>query len=310
MRGSAQAVQRGDRIGRIERIGDHAARPLLMRPALALLPLLALLFALLVWPFAHLAVQSLLPTGGILDAAGGRRGFSLANYAQIVGDPLYRGEAVHSLVLSFAVAAASVVLCLAPAWVMARREFLGKRLLRALLTLPMSFSGIIVGFLAVIMLGRIGFLPRMLERLTGRDLLAGAAYQLTGLVIAYVYFEIPRATLSLESSLRNFDFQLLAASATLGAGRWQRLRHVLLPGLWPALLSTFAITFCVSMGSFGVALILSRRFSLLPLEIYQQLTGFLDTGLAAAMGVVLVAISFTLNYGLRALAERRTGSDA
>lgn len=305
MSGSAPAEQRAERI---ERIGDHAARPL--RPALALLPLLALLFALLVWPFAHLAVQSLLPTGGILDAAGGRRGFSLANYAQIVGDPLYRGETVHSLVLSFAVAAASVVLCLAPAWVMARREFLGKRLLRALLTLPMSFSGIIVGFLAVIMLGRIGFLPRMLERLTGRDFLAGAAYQLTGLVIAYVYFEIPRATLSLESSLRNFDFQLLAASATLGAGRWQRLRYVLLPGLWPALLSTFAITFCVSMGSFGVALILSKRFSLLPLEIYQQLTGFLDTGLAAAMGVVLVAVSFTVNYGLRALAERRTGSDA
>ncbi|HVT58210.1 MAG TPA: ABC transporter permease subunit [Thermoanaerobaculia bacterium] len=284
-----------------------------MRRRLALLPLAALLFALLVWPFVHLAVESVLPRGGILDAGGGpgghRPGFSLANYGQIVRDPLYRGEAIHSLVLSVAVAAASIVLCLAPAWVLVRREFFGKRLLRALLTLPMSFSGIIVGFLGVIMLGRIGFVPRLLERLTGRDYLAGAAYQLTGLVIAYVYFEIPRATLALESSLRKFDFRLLAASATLGAGRWQRLRYVLLPGLWPALLSTFAVTFCVSMGSFGVALILAKRFSVLPLEIYQQLTGFLNSGLAAAMGVALVAVSFTVNYGLRAVAERRRGAD-
>src|SRR5262249_15275558 len=155
-------------------------------------------------------------------------------------------------------------------------------------------SGIIVGFLIIVMLGRNGFVPRFLEAVTGHALFSGWSYQLGGLVAAYIYFEIPRATLTLESSLKKFDFQLEAAAKSLGAIRWQRFFYVILPLLWPALLSTFAVTFSVSLGSFGVALIIARRFSVLPLELYSQLVGFLNFGLAAAMGVVLMAISFAI----------------
>lgn len=225
-------------------------------------------------------------------------GVTVANYVRIVMDSRYRDALLHSVGLSFLVAAASIGICLAPAWLFVRREFFGKRLIRALFALPMSFSGVIVGFLVVIMLGRIGFVPRMFEALFGSSFLSGAAYQFSGLLIAYVYFEIPRATLTLESALRKFDFQLEAAARSLGADRWQRLFLVVLPLLWPALISTFALTFCVSLGSFGVALIVSRRFSVLPLEIFQEYTGFLNHEQAAAMAVTLVAIAFAVNYSL------------
>jgi putative spermidine/putrescine transport system permease protein len=263
------------------------------------LPLVALVFALLVYPLALLAAQSVRPGAGILDAPRDARGLSLANYLLVVADADYRTAYLHSIVLSLGVALASTLLCLPSAWLFARRDFPGKRLARALFTLPMSFSGVIVGFLAILMLGRIGFLPQLLERLTGRPLLSGIAYQFAGLVAAYVYFEVPRATLTLEAALRKFDVRLDAAARTLGAGRWQRLRLVLLPLFFPALLSTFAVTFSVSLGSFGVALIVSKRFTLLPLEIFQLYTGLLNGPLAAAMALVLGLTALAVNLAIR-----------
>lgn len=275
---------------------------------LLLLPLAVFLCAFLLWPLAVLVYESTQQAEGSLTAATGASPGPLTNYLEIFRTSSYRREAVHSVLLSAAVAASSVVLCLGPAWLFARKTFPGKRLLRAVYTLPLSLSGVIVGFLTVIMLGRIGFVPQVLEAVTGRPLLSGAAYQFSGLAMAYIYFEIPRATLSLESSFKKFDVQLEAAARSLGADRWQRFRLVMWPLFSPALLSAFAVTFTVSLGSFGVVLILSRRFSVLPVQIYEQLTAFLNTGLAAAMSVFLLVVALAVNYGLQAWADRRYGA--
>ncbi len=165
----------------------------------------------------------------------------------------------------------------------------------------MSLSGVIVGFLTIIILGRSGFIPNIAERLTGSAWLSGAAYNFFGLLIAYLYFEIPRATLTLESSLRKFDGRLEMAASSLGANRRQRLRWIFWPNIRPALLSTFALTFSVSLGSFGVLLILAtRNINLLPLEIFTAYTTSpSDRGLAAAMAFVLLLAAFIVNIVTR-----------
>ncbi|MDB6138906.1 MAG: transporter permease, partial [Verrucomicrobiaceae bacterium] len=247
-----------------------------LHASLFLLPLLAVVFGLLLWPLCLVAYASF-HRGGT---------FSVSNYERVFTTAGYGGSLVHSLVLSFLVAAFATLVCLGPAWFLAQHEFRGKRAVRAAFTLPLSLSGIMVGFLAIVMLGRVGFVPQTLERLTGNPWLSGTAYQLTGLVIAYLYFEIPRGVLSLESSLRNFNPRMTEAAASLGAGSWQRFRWVILPLISPALLSTFTLTFSISLGSFGVALILSRRFSVLPLELFHQFTAMSDAPLASAMAVV------------------------
>lgn len=251
-------------------------------------PLLVVLGLLLIIPLGLLATKSVQSTDGLTSS----------NYLLLLTDASYRAALLHSIVLSALVASVSSVVCLAPAWLFANEEFAGKSLMRAIFTLPMSFSGIIVGFLAVIMLGRIGAVPQLFERLVGDNLTAGWAYRLSGLVLAYLYFEIPRATLTLEAALRKFDPQLSVAAQTLGAGMWQRMRLLVLPLIWRPLVSTFAVTFTVSLGSFGVALILSKRFSVLPLEIYQQATGARNVGSMAAMALTLVVLAFVVNYGL------------
>jgi putative spermidine/putrescine transport system permease protein len=249
--------------------------------ALLALPLLLFLGAVVAWPLAHLASRTLMGGGGALRAvlAAGR----------------YRTALVNSLALSAAAAAAAVLLSLWPAWVLARERFRGRDLLRTAISLPLTFSGVLVGFLMVVLLGRIGAIPKALGVLTGREWFAGAAYTVGGLFIAYLYFEVPRAVMTLEAAFRRFPRELDAAARTLGAGPLERLVRVALPLAAPALRSTLAVTFSASMGSFGVALILARRFTVAPLEIYTEMTGFLNDDVAGALCLLLALATLTVD---------------
>jgi putative spermidine/putrescine transport system permease protein len=284
-----------------------------LAPLFYILPMVAFFMAVMVYPFVDMMYQGLFPSQEMVQVSGASevaarqlewRHMTLKNYAAIFADPFYRSSLVLSLVLSVVVSALSIALCIGPAWLLVRKDFWGKRVFRAILTIPMAFSGIIIGFLAVIMLGRIGFIPQVTRWLFGVPLGEALAYSLTGLGLAYIWFQIPRATLTLESAIRKFDWDLDSAARSLGASNWQALRYVLLPLLTPAIVSTVAVTFAVSMGSFGVALLLLKKASVFPLEIYNQIYANLAFEMAAAMSVVLGLITVGVNYGLRKYAER------
>ncbi|HEY8019989.1 MAG TPA: ABC transporter permease subunit [Thermoanaerobaculia bacterium] len=256
--------------------------------ALMALPLALFLAAVVAWPLARLA--------GAAFAAPG-------TLATVFGAGRYRTALVNSLVLSGAAALAAVALALAPAWTLARQRFAGARLLRAAIALPLTFSGVLVGFLMIVLLGRIGAVPGLAALAFGRPLLAGSAYTLAGLFLAYLYFEVPRAVVTLESAFRRFPWELSRAARTLGSGPAERLRRVVLPLLAPALRATLAVTFSASMGSFGVALLLARRFTVAPLEVYTELTGFLNDAVAGALCLALAALTLTVDRLLGGGAE-------
>jgi len=198
----------------------------------------------------------------------------------------------NSVALSALVAIASVALCIMPAWVLARSAMRGKTAVRAALTVPMTFSGVVVGFLAIATIGRAGALP-----------LGTFAYGFAGLVTAYLYFEIPRATLALEAAFRQIDPAVEAAAATLGVGPFARMTRLILPMTAPSIAAVLLLTFSVSLGSYGVALLLSRRFTILPVEIYAAFTASLDDVRAATMSLLLLAVA--LAAGTATLALRR-----
>lgn len=280
-----------------------------------ILPLVVFFLAVMIIPLANMVFQGLLPSQTMLDAGSAMhsatgeltitlKDLTLANYLAVFTDPSTRDSLVLSLEISVIVSVISIALCFGPAWLLVRREFWGKRVFRAILTLPMAFSGIIIGFLAVIMIGRIGAIPLLTEWLFGTPLLEALAYSLTGLGIAYLWFQIPRATLNLESAIRKFDWDLESAARSLGATPGQTVRYVLIPLLTPAIVSTMAVTFAVSMGSFGVAILLLKKASVLPLEIYTQMYSNLAFELAAALSVWLAVITVGVNYFLRRYGER------
>jgi putative spermidine/putrescine transport system permease protein len=284
-----------------------------LAPALYILPLITFFMVVLVYPFVDMMYQGALPKLEILDAgsasdvAGISRGWrdvTIRNYVAVFTDPFLRGTIYLSLGLSAIVSFLSIALCIGPAWLLVRKDFPGKRVFRSILTLPMAFSGVIIGFLAVIMIGRIGFVPQLSRWLFGVPLGEALAYSLTGLGLTYIWFQIPRATLTLESAIRKFDWELESAAHSLGASTAQTFRYVLLPLLTPAIISTVAVTFAVSMGSFGVALLLLKRASVMPLEIYNQVYANLAFEMAAALSVVLAIITVGVNYALRRLSQR------
>lgn len=282
-------------------------------PLFYILPLIVFFMAVMVYPFADMVFQGALPSLEMIKVSGasevaarkvGWQDLTFKNYATIFIDPFYRSSLVLSLTLSIVVSVLSIMLCIGPAWLLVRKDFPGKRAFRAILTVPMAFSGIIIGFLAVIMIGRIGFIPQFSRWLFGVPVAEALAYSLAGLGLAYIWFQIPRATLTLESAIRKFDWDLDNAARSLGASNWQALRYVLLPLLIPAIVSTVAVTFAVSMGSFGVALLLLKKASIFPLEIYNQVYANLAFEMAAAMSVVLGLLTVGINYALRKYAER------
>ena len=283
-------------------------------PLFYVLPLLVFLAAALIYPLADMAYQGALPqqeeglggavAGAEAPAKPGWRNVTYRNYVAVFTDPFLRSTLELSLTLAVTVSLAAIVLCMGPAWLLVRKQFPGKRVFRVILTLPMAFSGIIIGFLAVIMIGRIGFVPQVSQWLFGVPVGQSLAYGIIGLSLAYVWFQIPRATLTLESAIRKFDWDLESAARGLGASPWQAFRYVLLPLLMPAIVSTVAVTFAVSMGSFGVALLLLKKASVLPLEIYNQVYANLAFELAAAMSIVLAVVTVGVNYALRRYGER------
>jgi putative spermidine/putrescine transport system permease protein len=267
----------------------------------------------MVYPFLDMMIRGFFPSQEMIQVQGASdvatrtlrlQDLTLHNYMAVFTDPFYRSSLALSLTLSMVISVLSILLCMGPAWLLVRRDFPGKRAFRAILTIPMAFSGIIIGFLAVIMIGRIGFIPQITELLIGVRLGEALAYSLTGLGLAYIWFQIPRATLTLESAIRKFDWDLDAAAHSLGASNWQVLRYVLLPLLTPAIVSTVAVTFAVSMGSFGVALLLLKKASIFPLEIYNQIYANLAFEMAGAMSVILGIMTVGINYTLRKYAER------
>jgi putative spermidine/putrescine transport system permease protein len=227
----------------------RSARNSALWPAL---PAVAVVLAAFVWPLGRLVVSAFSTAH---DAAGGDAigQDTRAGIVRLFADGYERRALAHSVALSLAVALASVAMCLPAAIALARGRFAGRALLRGVFALPLSLSGVVVGFLAVAMLGNAGALPSLLHLPS----LAGSAYGLGGLAVAYLYFEIPRATLTMETALAAVDDGLLEAARTLGASPWQVARWVFWPLCAPAMRAAFAVTFAASLGSFGVALIVA-----------------------------------------------------
>jgi putative spermidine/putrescine transport system permease protein len=144
----------------------------------------------------------------------------------------------------------------------------------------------------VIMLsGRLGVIGEISDAILGEKLVF--AYDIAGLFIGYLYFSIPRVILAVMASAEKLDPQLEEAARSLGAPRWRVVMDVILPGLMPGLISSGAICFATAMGAFGTAFTLATNINVLPMVIYTEFTRNANIPVAAALSIVLGAITWT-----------------
>ncbi|MCC4586998.1 sulfate ABC transporter permease subunit CysT [Xanthomonas melonis] len=183
------------------------------------------------------------------------------------------------------------------AWVFVRYSFPGKRLFDAVIDLPFALPTAVAGIALTALYGGNGWIGRWLEA-------AGikVAYTQLGIVIALVFVGLPFVVRVVQPVLAESDREMEAAAATLGASRWQTVRRVVLPGLWPAVLTGFALAFARGVGEYGSVIFIAGNLpnatEIAPLLITIRLEEFDYAGataIAAAMLLLSLVILLVVN---------------
>jgi sulfate transport system permease protein len=204
---------------------------------------------------------------------------------------------------SFIGGAINAVFGLLVAWVLERYEFPGRRIIDALVDLPFALPTAVAGIaLASIYAGN-GWLGRWLEPIGIK-----VAYQPLGVVVALTFIGLPFVVRTVQPVLRDFDPEVEEAAASLGAGRWQTFRRVMLPELLPAVSTGFVLAFARALGEYGSVIFIAGnmplRSEITPLLIMIKLEQF-DYAGATAIALVFLLVSFSLLFVINFLAWRR-----
>jgi len=245
-----------------------------------LLPLAVVVIAFFLLPMARLMI------------VGGSGELGLSAYAAILTDPRYRATLINTVVLASATTIATLVIATIAGLFLQRQRFFGRSVLIALLTFPLAFPGVVVGFMIILLAGRQGLIGDITSFLTGEKWVF--AYSIQGLFLGYLYFSIPRVILTIMAAVEKLDPSLEEAARALGASPWAVHRDVILPALGPAFVASGAIAFATAMGAFGTAFTLATNIDVLPMLIYTEFTLSANIAMAAALSVGLGLVAWAV----------------
>jgi sulfate transport system permease protein len=193
---------------------------------------------------------------------------------------------------AFVAAIANLVLGLLIAWVLVRYEFPGKRLVDSLVDLPLALPTAVAGLVYSALYVESGWLGQYLVPLG-----IHGAYTRVAIVLVLVFVGLPFVVRAVQPILQDLDPESEEASASLGGTRWQTFRHVILPTLYPALVTGFALAFARGVGEYGSVVFVSGNMpyytEIAPILIVARLEEF-AYGEATAIAVVLLVVSFAL----------------
>jgi sulfate transport system permease protein len=178
------------------------------------------------------------------------------------------------------------------AWVLVRYRFPGKRLLDGLVDLPFALPTAVAGISLTAIYAPDGWVGRYLEPHGIK-----VAYTPLGVLVALVFVGLPFVVRTVQPVLSGLDAEIEEAAGSLGASRWQTLRRVLLPTLYPAILTGYALCFARALGEYGSVVFISGNMpmhtEIVPFLIMSKLEQFNYPG-ATAIAIVMLLASFLL----------------
>ncbi|WP_432169659.1 ABC transporter permease [Streptomyces sp. 1222.5] len=202
-----------------------------------------------------------------------------------------------SLITATAATAVSLVLGVPLAWLLARTEFPGRGLVRALVTLPLVLPPVVGGVALLLALGRNGVVGQWLDAWFGITL----PFTTAGVVIAEAFVAMPFLVISVEGTLRAADPRYEEAATTLGASRFTAFRRVTLPLIAPGVAAGSVLAWARALGEFGATITFAGNFpgrtQTMPLAVYLALQN--DPEAAIALSLVLLTVSIAVLAGLR-----------
>nr|WP_328876473.1 molybdate ABC transporter permease subunit [Streptomyces sp. NBC_00287] len=202
-----------------------------------------------------------------------------------------------SLLCATAATALSLVLGVPLAWLLARTDFPGRGLVRALVTLPLVLPPVVGGVALLLALGRNGVVGQWLDDWFGLTL----PFTTAGVVVAETFVAMPFLVISVEGTLRAADPRYEEAATTLGASRFTAFRRVTLPLIAPGIAAGAVLAWARALGEFGATITFAGNFpgrtQTMPLSVYLALQS--DPAAAIALSLVLLAVSITVLAALR-----------
>jgi sulfate/thiosulfate transport system permease protein len=210
--------------------------------------------------------------------------------------------ASYKITFFASLAAASVNACfgLLLAWVLVRYPFPGRRIVDALVDLPFALPTAVAGIALAAIYSKNGWVGQFIDPAGEYRLFPGGlkiAFSEIGVFVALTFISLPFVVRTVQPVLEDLEPELEEASATLGANRWQTITRVLLPELFPALLTGFALSFARALGEYGSVVFISGNMpmqtEITPLLIITKLEQYDYRG-ATAIAVVMLVASFAL----------------
>jgi molybdate transport system permease protein len=202
-----------------------------------------------------------------------------------------------SLVTSTAATALSLLFGVPIAWLLARGDFPGRSVLRALVTVPLVLPPVVGGVALLLVFGRSGIIGSRLYEHFGITI----PFTTTAVVLAMTFVSMPFLVVSVEGALRGADLRFEEAAATLGAGRWTVFSHVTLPMIAPGVLAGAVLCWARALGEFGATITFAGNFpgrtQTMPLAVYLALQSDLEA--AIVLSLILLAVSVVVLASLR-----------
>jgi sulfate transport system permease protein len=195
------------------------------------------------------------------------------------------------------------------AWVLVRYTFPGKKIIDALVDLPFALPTAVAGIALTAVYASNGWVGSLLEPHGIK-----VAFTPIGVIIALTFIGLPFVVRTVQPVLEDLEAETEEAAASLGANRLQTFTKVILPTLWPALLTGFALAFARAIGEYGSVIFIAGNVpfvsEITPLIIITKLEQY-EYSSATAVAVVMLIISFLLLFAINGLqwwSARRNGS--
>jgi molybdate transport system permease protein len=232
-----------------------------------------------------------LPLAGLLFRA------PWSTLPQRLAEPEVRAALRLSLQTATVATVGCLVLGVPLAWLLARVDFPGRRLVRALVTVPLVLPPVVGGVALLLVFGRRGLIGTWLDANFGLTL----PFTTTGVVLAEAFVAMPFLVIAVEGALRGADTRYEEAAATLGAGRWTTFTHVTLPLVAPGVAAGAVLCWARALGEFGATITFAGNFpgrtQTMPLAVYLALETDLDA--AIVLSLILLTVSVVILAALR-----------
>ena len=212
----------------------------------------------------------------------------IADYRTVFTQPVWHSAMGNTFVQCICSSVLSVIVGYVFAYAVVKAEIPGKKFFSLVPIIHLITPPFVGGLAFILLFGKQGFIT---HTIFGLDV---SLYGFWGLLVAQVLSFFPMAFLICSQVLRGINTNIEQSARSLGAGEFRIFLTVTLPLSWPGILSSFLFIAVSVLSDFGNPLIVGGRFRVLAVEIYTQLTGWLNIGTSAVLGIVLVIPSVIL----------------